>query len=56
MLQLNFFSIGSLLKNKADDKCGLKFGTERIKVTQVWRPLFSEKAFATTQLESVNSF
>ena len=30
-LHLNLFPSDSLLKNKADNKCRLKFGTERVK-------------------------
>ena len=31
--QINFFPINSLLKNKANDKCSLKFGVERVNGT-----------------------
>ena len=30
-LHINLFPTDSLLKNKADDKCRLKFGAERVK-------------------------
>ena len=30
-LNINFFLINSSLINKADDKCSLKFGAERVK-------------------------
>ena len=30
-LHINLFPIDSFLKTKADDKCRLKFGTERVK-------------------------
>ena len=30
-LNKNFFPCDSLLKNEADNKCRLKFGTERVK-------------------------
>ena len=33
-LHINYFSIDSLLKIKADDQCHLKFGAERVKVSE----------------------
>ena len=40
-LHINFFSNRQFVKNKADDKCSLKFGTERVKQVSTTFPYWT---------------